>query len=216
MRQEPPPDPWAEEAGGVERLALFSDAVFAIAMTLLVVDLARPPLPRDASAAALRAALLTERWDVLAYAVSFLGIAYYWVGHHRLLRWVERADRGFVWRNLFVLLAIAFVPYPTAVLGDFAPNPTAVAFYAATLAAVGLLWWGAWSHAVRAGLVVPGLDPRFHAFVAATTLLPPLVFLISIGVALAGFPKAAMAAWALPLLQRPLLVRRYRPRSARS
>jgi uncharacterized membrane protein len=205
------PDPWREEAGEVERLAFFSDAVFAIAMTLLVVELERPQVPEDASARALRDALL-DRWpDALSYAVSFLVVGLYWAGHHRLLRWIARADRGLVWRNLLVLLGVAFVPYPTAVLGDYAPNPTAVVFYAATLALVGALWWATWRHAWRAGLLVPGLDPRWAASVSASLLLPPLVFAGSILVAVAGFPEAAMYAWLLLLLVRPLLGRRYRP-----
>jgi uncharacterized membrane protein len=205
------PDPWREEAGEVERLAFFSDAVFAIAMTLLVVELERPQVPEDASARALRDALL-DRWpDVLSYAVSFLVVGLYWAGHHRLLRWVARADRRLVWGNLLVLLGVAFVPYPTAVLGDYAPNPTAVVFYAATLAAVGALWWATWRHAWRTDLLVPGLDPRWAAYVSASLLLPPLVFAGSILVAVAGFPEAAMYAWLLLLLVRPLLGRRYRP-----
>jgi uncharacterized membrane protein len=143
-------DPWTEEAGDVERLAFFSDAVFAIAMTLLVVDLERPQIPEDASARALRDALLDHWPDVTSYVVSFLVIGNYWAGHHRLLRWFARADRGLVWRNLLVLLGVAFVPYPTSVLSDYAPNPTAVVFYAATLAIVGAIWWETWLRCAKA------------------------------------------------------------------
>lgn len=206
-------DPWREEAGEVERLAFFSDAVFAIAMTLLVVDLERPQIPEDASARALRDTLLDHWPDVLSYVVSFLVIGIYWATHHRLFRWIARADRGLVWRNLLVLLGVAFVPYPTSVLSDYAPNATAVVFYAATLALVGTIWWETWRHAVRTDLLVPGLDRRWVTSTSMTLLVPPLVYLASIVVALIGLPVVAMLGWTLVPLTKRLMTRRYQPTS---
>src|SRR5215831_4583986 len=95
------------------RVEAFSDAVFAIAMTLLVLDLKVPPTSDDLPRA------LAERGAAIgAFVVSFVAIGGYWLEHHRLFRMLVRADGWLLLLNLVLMLTITFMPYPTAVLAD--------------------------------------------------------------------------------------------------
>lgn len=114
-----------------ERLLYFSDAVFAIAITLLVIELRVPEgITTDT---ALRHALLDLIPGYISFLVSFFVIGRFWIGHHRLFGYLAHSDAGLVWRNLAFLAVIAFLPFPTAVLGSHASAPTAILLYAAWL-----------------------------------------------------------------------------------
>src|SRR5947209_8427019 len=92
----------------VERIRLFSDAVFAFAITLLVLDLKVP------ETAALEEGLFTLPPKVQSFIVSFLVVGSYWVAYHRYFHFVERVNRRLVWLNLFFLMGVVFMPFPTA------------------------------------------------------------------------------------------------------
>jgi uncharacterized membrane protein len=94
----------------VERIAFFSDAVFAIAMTLLVVQLSVPSGP----AGDLGHALRSRGSKSFAFGLTFLVIGQYWLAHHRVFRHIRRYDLGLLWLNLVYLLGIAFLPFPSA------------------------------------------------------------------------------------------------------
>src|SRR5579884_2238318 len=128
---------------GVSRLAAFSDAVFAIAMTILVLDLRPPPLPTHPSDRAVWHALALWH-DYAGFVISFLVVGSYWAAHHRAFRHVVRWDGALVWLNLLLLLGVTFVPFATAVFEDYEGARPAVLVYAATLAAVGLVWAAFW------------------------------------------------------------------------
>lgn len=125
------------EQAKLERLIFFSDAVFAIAMTLLVVDVRLPPL-RSVTDAALGQALVDLLPNYIGFVVSFLVIGRFWVGHHRLMGMLHSAGPAVVRANLFLLMAVAFMPFPTAVLSDFALLRVAIGFYTGLLVVVGL------------------------------------------------------------------------------
>ena len=107
---------------GAERIAYFSDAVYAIALTLLVVDL---KIPDGATSAA---DVMAQEWpSYLGFALSFVIISISWIGHHRRFRVIVRHDVGLIVINLVLLFGIASVPFPTALLAEFSPQPVAVA-----------------------------------------------------------------------------------------
>ena len=96
------------------RLEAFSDGVFAIAGTLLVLELRAPPDTEDLASALLRI------WPAYAaYLVSFLTIGIIWVNHHTLLEHCKRVDRPFLYLNLMLLIAVGIVPFPTALVGQY-------------------------------------------------------------------------------------------------
>jgi uncharacterized membrane protein len=119
-----------------ERVAFFSDAVFAIAITLLVIDLRLPHFEATSDTALLNA-LLGLIPQYVGFFVSFFVTGRFWIGHHHLFTLIDHADDAFIWRNLLLLLAIAFMPFPTAIVGEFAGLRSGVCFYALWLAFAG-------------------------------------------------------------------------------
>lgn len=120
----------------LERLTFFSDAVFAIAMTLLVIDLKLPHLPH-ATDAALGQALVDLMTHYIGFVASFLVIGRFWVSHHELFGMLDRSNMKLVWANLFFLLAVAFTPFPTAILSEYASLRVGVGFYTVWLMVLG-------------------------------------------------------------------------------
>ena len=125
------------EHAKLERLTFFSDAVFAIAMTLLVIEVRLPEL-HPATDRSLVQALLDLLPNYIGFIISFLVIGRFWTGHHRLMAMITAADPALVRANLLLLMAIAFMPFPTAILSDYSFLRVAIGFYTAYLLLVGL------------------------------------------------------------------------------
>jgi TMEM175 potassium channel family protein len=178
-----------------DRVLFFSDAVFAIAITLLVVDIRVPETVLNAGHQ-----LYESRDKILSFAISFLVIGLFWIGHHRLFRYITALDRPLIFLNLLFLGTIAFLPYPTALL--FAGNtraPAAPAFYAACVAGAGLVELVLWLYANRAkGLIPDSIPPAFRRYELAQLLPTPVVFGLSIPVAFVA-PGVAPFTWILLL-----------------
>jgi uncharacterized membrane protein len=125
----------------MSRLEAFSDGVFAIAITLLVLDLA-VPTETDLRHGSLAAALARQWPSYFAYLVSFLIIGIIWVNHHGLCTFAQSADRAVLFANLFLLLAVSILPFPTRLLAEYltaegADAHTAAAVYSGTMAVMG-------------------------------------------------------------------------------
>src|SRR3954468_8377027 len=121
------------------RLEAFSDGVFAIAITLLVLEI-KVPSPHGGHSLAHG---LVELWPSYAgFAVSFITIGIIWVNHHAVFANVESVDRALLFRNLLLLLTVSFIPFPTAVMAEYlrAGNgqDVAVSFYAAWFFVMGI------------------------------------------------------------------------------
>jgi uncharacterized membrane protein len=143
----------------LERLKAFSDAVFAIAITLLVIEVHVPRLDTLDDAAYL-AALAHLMPSFMGFALSFLTIGALWVAHHRLFGVLDSYEPRLLWPNMLLLMVIAFMPFATALMSS---NPLArvpEAFYSATLLAAGLLQLLLFQLALRPGRVRPGVPPE--------------------------------------------------------
>ena len=177
----------------LDRLIFFSDAVFAIVMTLLVLDIRVPDV-----AAREVPGLVFELWPkIFSYVLSFLVIGLYWIGHHQTFRYVRSYDRTLLWLNLLFLLSISFIPFPTGLLGEYGELRFAVIFYAASLALARLLlalvWWYVFSGPIRTS---DELDRGLANFHLLRSLAIPAIFLLSIGIAFFS-PNAAIGSWVL-------------------
>jgi uncharacterized membrane protein len=184
-------------AGNLEydRVLFFSDAVFAIAITLLVVDIRVP------NAVANAAQEIHGSLDkILSFAISFLVIGLFWMGHHRLFRYITALDRRLIFFNLLFLGTIAFLPYPTALLfAGSTKQPAATVFYAACVASAGLVELVLWFYATHTkGLVPASVPSRIRRYELSQLLPTPVVFLLSIPVAFAA-PGVAPFTWILLL-----------------
>lgn len=123
------------------RIEAFSDGVFAIAMTLLVLELKVPQLDEVASGTELWIALLSRWPSYLAYLVSFLFILIVWVNHHRLFVLIGRSNSRLLFLNGLILLVVTTIPFPTALLAEYLDRPAAwvaCALYTATFVLLAL------------------------------------------------------------------------------
>ncbi|HEX8300141.1 TMEM175 family protein [Sphingomonas sp.] len=142
----------------LERLTFFSDAVFAIAITLLVIEI-RPPALHGANEAELGRALLGLIPNYIGFLVSFFVIGRFWLGHHRLFGQLARADERLTFANLLLLLGVAFMPFPTAVFSEYVNLKTATLFYLGWLVVLGLLNLNLMRLALRPTLLADDHDP---------------------------------------------------------
>lgn len=171
----------------LHRLLFFADGVYAIAVTLLAVELILPKAAADLHGDALLKSLL-ESWPrVLAFLTSFVFIANFWVGHNMLFYRVKRFDGGLMWLALVQLLCIAFLPFPTSVVGAHVSDPVAQQFYFSSILLSGLVMWALWWY-ISSGrrLVDPELSSqviRRHHLISAGV---PLSVVILMGLVVVG------------------------------
>jgi uncharacterized membrane protein len=185
-----------------DRLQFFSDAVFAIAMTLLVIDITVPVVQTagvtDAAVDQSLTAALLEQWhQYFAYALSFAVIGVNWASHHRKFALTRRFDGRVVQINLLLLLLIAFLPFPTNVLSSYAGSVPAVVLYASVVAATSLIQFWLWWYTYRKGFLDDRVDRGLYRFVARALLVVPVVFTLSIPVALIFGGDIGMYFWIL-------------------
>jgi uncharacterized membrane protein len=197
-----------ESSIGLERIIFFSDAVFAIVITLLVLPLtAEIELPRDGQDLAHH---VYEQWPrVLSFVVSFLVIGQFWIAHHHMFAFVRRYDQGLLWFNLASLLTVSFLPFPTAVMGARLESDDAfpVVFYAASMTVSSIAVTATWLYAVRRHLTDAAMPAsQIHAF-TVRALGTSAIFLLSVGAALLGLPVAVLFWLVLLPLARTVLAR---------
>lgn len=187
---------------GLERVIFFSDAVFAIAITLLALEIRLPAGAEMSSGADLLAALLGIWPRYLSYGISFLVIGMYWMSHHRMFRSIARYDSRLMFLNLLLLLCVGFIPFPTSIIGEYT-GQVATVFYALTMIVTGLMTWALWWYASGAGgrLLARPLDARQLRNSRLRTLVAPLVFVISLGISFVNDDLARLSWLAIaPLL----------------
>lgn len=188
---------------GLGRIESFADGVIAIAITLLVLTLAEPP--PDLEGTRLARDVLRQWPHFLAYGISFAVIGRFWVVHHHLFRYVQRYDSGFLGLNLLFLLTLAFLPYPTELLGEHGGEPFAVIFYALSVSASSFASAALWIYATRGRrLVDPKLPDTEIRHVRRLSLVGGTVFLISVPLALVS-PALTLVAWIALLPARMIL-----------
>jgi uncharacterized membrane protein len=128
------------------RLEAFSDGVFAIAITLLALELKTPQFPegQQPASGALAASLLRQWPSYLAFLTSFFTVLVMWVHHHMIFRLVRRSDVSLLFANGVLLMLVTVVPFPTAVVAEYLRTPAApavCALYAGTFVLVGVAFW---------------------------------------------------------------------------
>jgi len=172
---------------GTARVEAFSDGVFAIAITLLVLDL-KVPTDTFTGDHALLKALASERFwpNYLAFFLSFVSILVMWVNHHRIFTLVRTVDDAFLYWNGLLLLFVTFVPFPTSLLAaQFRGNAArgAAAMYAGTALAIALAFTVLWRHAIRdARLLAPNTEAEVREL-SQQYRFGPVAYLIALGLA---------------------------------
>jgi uncharacterized membrane protein len=179
------PSSWPSETARVEA---FSDGIFAIAITLLVLNIRVPPPDLTGHGGTLLPALLGLWPAYLGYLISFFTIGIMWVNHHSMFVLIRRTDRYFLLLSVFFLMCIAFLPFPTAVLAEYLPEPKgrklAVALYSATFVLTAVAYNALWWYAVRGGgLLDEKADQEAVRTISRRFILGPIAYAISFGLA---------------------------------
>jgi uncharacterized membrane protein len=176
----------------LDRLVAFSDGVFAIAITLLVLDIRLADPGSAGAGATLPQQLAILAPSIFAYALSFVVVGGYWVAHHRTFKFIVRYDTRLLWLDLLVLFFVALLPFPTQVIARYGDTFLGVEIYAGAMVLTGLSLLALWFYANYGGhLTRPGTDVRIGAIKSSIT---PAVFGSSMIVAFWS-PRAASLMW---------------------
>jgi len=190
------PIPNTERDIGLDRLVFFSDAVIAIAITFLAIDL-RSPNIQNGTAAQLFQLLARLEPQLLAFIISFFVIGMFWTAHHRIFLHIKRYDRGLLWINLIFLFLVVSMPFPTSILANFSGTVQGVILYASVVAAIGLVQTWLWRYAThQRHLVEENLPPSLIRDVMTIGLGVSGIFFISILIALIN-PHLAEISWSI-------------------
>jgi uncharacterized membrane protein len=182
--------PAGRESVEFARIVAFTDGVFAIAITLLVLSLDVPP---SLAGADLHDYLLDSWGELFAYFLSFAVIGRFWMAHHHVTSILDGFDRRLVVLNLVYLSLIVLVPFPTELLGEYGSQTDAVVLYAGVVGSAALLGWTLLRAGMRFGLVRPeALEAARRS--SAGMLRPAIVFYASIPVAFLS-PGVGQLVW---------------------
>lgn len=181
------------------RFEAFSDGVFAIAITLLVLELAVPVVGESG----LMKALAGQWPSYLAYVVSFSTVGALWLAHTSISEYLGRADLILVRLNLVLLLVVSFLPFPTKLLAEFIKEPgnerVAVTIYGASFLASLLLVIALWRYAIRAGLVNSDLDDADAKMLSRRTIPAAVAYVALIALGLVSPIAAVFGYFAVAL-----------------
>ena len=189
------------EGTAFERVAMFTDGVYAIALTLIVVAIGVPALTDSGNAGELWRALGDHLRELVSFLVGVGVIGFYWTSHHEAFNRLDAVDRRYASWTVLYLGGVAFLPYPIRLVGSYADNPVAWAVFAANLAVVSSLEAVMFSHSWRAGLLRPGWTRPAYRWNLLMSLVPVPLFVLSVPVAFLA-PRMTALVWALtPLVQ---------------
>ena len=167
------------------RIEALCDGVFAIAMTLMVFNIKVPIVAATADSNSLPKALLALWPQFVTYAISFVMLGVYWIGHHNQFHYIRRTDRVLLWINIAFLMFVTVIPFTTQVLGQYRSHPAAVVFYASNLVLVGFLLYSQWWYATaNHHLTDTDLDAAFTKLVGNRILFGCFLLLLSIAMSL--------------------------------
>jgi uncharacterized membrane protein len=190
--------PLEQDHQDLSRLMALSDGLFAIVLTLLVLEL------KPDTAGGLTYEALVDLWPRLfAFFLTFLVGGSFWITHHADLADLVRYNQSLLWLNLMFLLSLSLLPFTTALIGG---NITAVAWilYAVNVICLSLTQAAVWRYAIVAGLVERRREPKQEHFLTLRRLVTPLVFALTIPLAFVALNRAPFGALVAPLLYRAI------------
>lgn len=184
----------------VERITALSDGVFAVAATLLVLEVHVPQVSGDNQSAALLLGLIEQAPKFYSYVLSFMIICIWWVAHHHLLHLLRHTDRGLLWLNSLFLLWLAFLPFPTAMMGDYPRERAAVMFYGSVTTLAGICFASMRYYVFYVGkLVAHDLDRGLMRRAMIKSAMNPILHTVAVLLALIDTRLALVLYTLLPL-----------------
>ncbi len=172
---------WPNAGSRVERLTLFSDAIFAFAVTLLAVNIRVPEIAQSIVGSQLNVELAHLTPKFIGYGLSFFISASYWVFYHRIFTNIKRYDLTLIWLNIAFLFFVVLIPFPSDLIGRFLTQQISVVIYSAMMAATGFVLSLIWLYASRdRRLLDDSLSNAAIRRLSVRTLTMPVVFVVSI------------------------------------
>jgi uncharacterized membrane protein len=166
-----------------DRIVSLTDAVFAIVMTLLVLEIVVPQLSHSEAANELPKRLLELLPDVWSYATSFIILGFFWISHDGRFHYIKRANRTLLWITIFYLMFLAFIPFSTALIGEYGDQQISVIIYGINIIIVQVWAYLEWKYATKEHrLVDSDLDPKFIVKMSRRLILGSILYLVAIAV----------------------------------
>jgi len=180
------------------RIEAFSDGVFAIIVTLLVLDLKPPDLLHKLSVSELGHGLLSQLPMFLSWLISFIIVCKFWLNHHYIFGQARSANYALVWLNSIFLMFQSFVPFPTAMMGEYPSNPLAVSLFGVVMAVNTVLFLALQMYIVNNLLKPEYVTVKDEHFVKKA-MIGPLFYLLGSGAAWIATPLAFVFYMVTPL-----------------
>ena len=182
-----------------ERILFFSDAVFAISITLLVLEMKVPAIQQEFSEMQLGYALLQMTPKIVGFLISFFLIGQTWIEHHRMCSFLGQYNSGMLWRNLWLLLFVAFLPFATALMSEYYFSRVAICVYACSFAGLGFAKASFWHHAIKKHLLAKDIDTTQAARISRRVWSTPITSFAVVIAAVVGIPYAYCGFTLIPL-----------------
>jgi uncharacterized membrane protein len=183
------------------RIEALTDGIFAVAMTLLVLNLKLPQGGGEGVEACLLDLITGHSHVFLNYATSFLLAAVFWIIHHQQSSVIKRTDRTHIWLNILILMFVSLIPFSTSLVSDYRNDWMASVFFGMNMFILGSLFYLNWDYATRnRKLVALNLDPRRIAVGKKRSAVTPIVSLLAVALALVDVRLSTLAYILIPVI----------------
>ncbi|HET6717579.1 MAG TPA: TMEM175 family protein [Nitrososphaeraceae archaeon] len=164
-----------------DRIVTFTDGVLAIVVTLLVLEIAVPQLSPSEVETELPKRLLELLPDILSYATSFIILGFFWIAHDDLFHYIKRANRTLSWITIFYLMFIAFIPFSTALIGEYRDQEISIIVYGINIIIVLVFAYLQWEYATKEHhLVDIDLDPNLVTIISRRQFVGMILYAFGI------------------------------------
>ena len=166
---------------GKNRIEALSDGIFAIVMTLLILEFHVPNLPSNAPNVEVAPALIILWPKFVSYVVTFVSLGFFWVGHHIMYHAIRRADRTLLWLNIFFFMFVSLLPFSTSVLNAFPEAFIAPLFFGANLAIIGWILFFQWQYAnSQPDMLADFVSVKYRTTVRSRMLIVPVATTLTV------------------------------------
>jgi uncharacterized membrane protein len=179
-----------DETVSKNRIEFLTDGIFAVVMTLLVLDISVPQISSHYAIGNVAAGTelvkrLFDLWPkMLSFGISFVILAIYWVAHHRQFHYIKHSNRALIWINMMFLMAICLIPFSTSLLGEYRELEMSILVYGGNSIVIASLVYAQWRYVTTSHhgrLLDENLDPISKTMLSRRTLLGIIVYLIATG-----------------------------------
>ncbi len=183
------------------RIEALTDGIFAVAMTLLVLNLKLPQGGVEEVEADLLGLITGQSHVFSNYAMSFLLAAVFWIIHHQQSHVIKRTDRNHLWLNILILMFVSLIPFSTSLINDYHDDWMASIFFGMNMFILGSLFYINWDYATRNHrLVALNLDPRRIAVGKRRSAVTPIVSLLAMALVFVDVSISSFAYLLIPLI----------------